>query len=211
VERGEKRDVRAFVELLNASRPQHAVNIEADLPENAFFQRGDFWVVAYDGKTVYLRDSVGLSYIARILAEPNRDIPAVSLLAARIGIDPRVASGSSGTVLTDETRKNYMRRYQELQDDLQVAIDQNDIGRIEKLECEMGQLASELATATGLGGRAREKSDIEKVRKSVSMAVSRAIGTIGKRHESLGRHLTVSITSGLTFRYAPEREVEWMV
>ena len=75
----------------------------------------------------------------------------------------------------------------------------------------MEHLASELASATGLNGRAREKSDVERVRKSVSMAVSRAITAIGKGHESLGRHLSVSIMSGLTFRYAPEREVEWMV
>ena len=42
------------------------------------------------------------------------------------------------------------------------------------------------------------------------MAVSRDIRRIGRRHESLGRHLTVSTTSGLTFRYAPERETEWL-
>ena len=39
----------------------------------------------------------------------------------------------------------------------------------------------------------------------------RTVTAIGKRHESLARHLTVSIMSGLTFRYAPEREIEWLV
>jgi hypothetical protein len=102
-------------------------------------------------------------------------------------------------------------QYQELQSDLHRAAEDNDIGRVEKLESEMEHLASELASAIGLGGRARQKSDIERVRKSVSMAVSRAITAIGGRHKSLGRHLTVSIMSGLTFRYAPEREVKWMV
>lgn len=210
VERGENRDVRAFVELLNANQPQHPVNIDAVPPENAFFRRGDFWVVAYADKTVYLRDSVGLSYLARLLAEPHCDIPAVSLLAARVGIDPRIASGSSGTILTDETRKDYMRRYQELQGDLHKAAEDNDLGCVEKLETEMEQLASELARATGLGGRRREKSDSERVRKSVSMAVSRGIDAIGKRHETLGRHLTAAVSSGLTFRYAPERDPSWL-
>jgi hypothetical protein len=106
---------------------------------------------------------------------------------------------------------NYTRRYQELQADVHRATACNDIGRVEQLEREMEHLAGELASATGLGGRRREKSDVEKVRKSVSMAVSRAVIVIGKRHELLGRHLTVSIMSGLTFRYVPEREMEWLV
>jgi hypothetical protein len=208
---GEKRDIQAFVELLNAQQPRHPVNIDAAPPENAFFRRGDFWVVAYEGRTVYLRDSVGLSYVARLLSEPPREIPAVTLLASRLGIDPRIASGTSGELLTDETRREYMRRHQELQGDLHRASEQNDVGRVEQLERQMNHLAGELARAAGLGGRSRQKSDVERVRKSVSMAVSRAIRSIEKRHVALGRHLTVPITSSLTFRYAPEREVEWVV
>ena len=87
MERGEKRDVRAFVELLNAQQPRCPVNMDAAPLENAFFRRGDFWVVAYEGQTVYLQDSVGLSYVARLLSEPHRDIPAVTLLASRVGND----------------------------------------------------------------------------------------------------------------------------
>jgi hypothetical protein len=101
--------------------------------------------------------------------------------------------------------------HQELQADVYRATECNDVGRVEQLEREMDHLASGLASATGLGGRRRERSDIERVRKSVSMAVSRAITTVEKRHEALGRHLTVSITSGLTLRYAPEREMEWLI
>jgi hypothetical protein len=67
------------------------------------------------------------------------------------------------------------------------------------------------ASATGLGGRSRAQFDIEKVWKSVSMAVSRDIERIGKSHTSLGRHLDAAIDSGLTFRYAPERKMDWLV
>jgi len=91
--------------------------------ENAsvFRRRGEFWVLAYDGSTVYLADSVGLSYVARLLSEPNRDIPAVALLAARVGIDPRVASGSMGSILDETGRRNYRARYRELQESMAVA------------------------------------------------------------------------------------------
>jgi hypothetical protein len=177
---------------------------------NTFKLQGDMWVVSFEGTTVYLSNSVGMAYIARLLAEPGRELPAVSLLAARAGIDPRIASGSSGEVLTDETRENYRRRYQDLQDDMEEAKEDNDLGRIAKLELEMEALTNELASATGLGGRSREKSDIDKVRKSVSMAVARDVERIGKQHEALGRHLLAAIGSGRTFRYAPELETEWL-
>ena len=74
----------------------------------------------------------------------------------------------------------------------------------------MEQLAEAVATATGLGGRTRELSDIEKVRKSVSGAVSRDLERISSEHESLGRRLTTAISSGRIFRYAPEREISWL-
>jgi len=74
----------------------------------------------------------------------------------------------------------------------------------------MEPLTNQLASATGLGGRSRAKFDAERVRKSVSMAVSRDIKKIAKRHEALGRHLDTAIDSGLTFRYAPDREIDWL-
>lgn len=188
---------------------QQHLSRQSTVAENVFQKRGEFWQLSFGGETTFLKDSVGLGYIARLLIEPNREIPAVTLLAARAGIDPLVASGSSGEVLDEQARREYGNRYRELQEDLQEARDDNDAGRIAKLEVEMEQLANELANAVGLGGRSREKSDSEKVRKSVSMAVSRGIERIGEEHGKLGQHLIASITSGLTFRYSPEVPVEW--
>jgi hypothetical protein len=143
--------------------------------------------------------------------EPNVSIPAVTLLAARAGIDPLVATGSSGEVLDDKTREEYGKRYRALLVDRVEAKKNNDLGRLEQLENEMEALTNQLASATGLGGRSRAQFDIEKVRKSVSMAVSRDIERIAKSHESLGRHLDVAIDSGLAFRYGPERDPGWVV
>jgi hypothetical protein len=75
----------------------------------------------------------------------------------------------------------------------------------------MDCLAAELSSATGLGGRELLKTDADRVRKSVSMAVARDIERIAKEHASLGRHLTTSILSGLVFRYSPEREIDWLI
>lgn len=184
---------------------------EADLAASFVFRRyGEYWRLTFDGQTTILKDSVGLAYIARLLNEPNRDIPAVSLLAARAGIDPRVASGSSGKLLEDADRAKYGQLYREYSEELEEAKRDNDLGRIEKLKSDMDGLADELARATGLGGRSREKTDADKVRKSVSMAVSRDIERIGGEHAALGRHLSAAINSGYTFRYAPAQPIDWL-
>jgi hypothetical protein len=184
---------------------------EADVAAACVFRRyGEFWRLTFDGQTVYLKDSVGLAYIARLLNEPYRDIPAVSLLAARAGIDPRMASGSSGELLDEAGRERFRRRYAELSEELEEARADHDLGRVAKLQVEMDVLVSEIARATGLGGRSREKTDADKVRKSVSMAVSRDIDRIAGEHAALGRHLRASVNSGYTFRYAPEQPIDWL-
>ena len=112
--------------------------------------------------------------------------------------------------MDDEAREKYGKRYRALVEDLGEAKENNDLGQVEKLESEIKALTNQLGSATGLGGRSRAQFDIEKVRKSVSMAVSRDIERIAKSHESLGRHLDVAIDSGLTFRYTPERNPDWL-
>jgi len=195
---------------LDHRRVRSSLRTDIAKPEFVFRRSAHFWVLTFEGQTKHFKDSVGMAYIARLLAEPHRDIPAVSLLAARAGIDSRVAAGSMGEVLDEQARRAYQDRYNDLVEDLAKAEKNDDLGNIEKFQAEMDQLATELAGATGLGGRSRAKTDAEKVRKSVSMAVSRAIEGIQTEHESLGRHLTASITSGVVFRYSPEARIDWL-
>lgn len=159
---------------------------------------------------VLMEDARGLPYPARLLAEPDRIVPATSLLAAVAGIDPRITTGTSGRLLDDEAMAKYKQRYAELQEDLEEAESRNDLGRIAQIKSKLDVFATEIARATGLGGRKQEKTDAERVRKNVSMAVSRAIGSIRDEHAVLDRHLRNSISPGLTFRYAPERDPDWL-
>lgn len=200
------------------ARPKPAVatpDVESALREldhsaSVFRRLAQVWVIKYEGEMILMQDARGLTYLARLLAEPGRIVPAANLLAALAGIDPRITTGSSGELLDNQAREEYGHRYRELQEEMQEARENNDLGQIEKLEGEMELLTNELARATGIGGRSRRKTDIEKVRKSVSMAVSRAIDSIRDEHAVLGRHLQNSISPGLTFRYDPERDPSWL-
>lgn len=200
------------------SRPKPAVataDIESAIREldqspSVFRRLGQIWVIKYECIMILMQDARGLAYLARLLADPGRIVPAASLLAAVAGIDPRIPAGTSGRLLDDEAMARYKERYAELQDELAEAESRNDLGRVANLQSELDAFGTEIARATGLGGKKRERTDIEKVRKSVSMAVSRAIDSIRDEHAGLGQHLQNSIDFGLTFRYGSERETIWL-
>ena len=115
-----------------------------------------------------------------------------------------------GHMLDDEGRENYRVRYRELQESLAEAQENHDMGRLDGLRAEMDALATELARVTGLGGRSRQQTDADRIRKSVSMAVGRDIERIGSHHPKLGRHLMQSVSAGQVFRYSPEGEMAWV-
>jgi hypothetical protein len=178
---------------------------------NVFRRLGHYWVIKYDSKMVLLHSPGGLSYIARLLVDPARKIPAAFLLAAEMGIDPRIPVGSSGPVLDDQSLERYRKIYREITQELDEAKRDNDHARIAELEKQKEAFSTEIEGATGLGGRRREKSDPERVRKNVSNAVTRAIDAVASEHERLGKHLRNSITSGSAFSYDPERDPQWLV
>jgi len=200
------------------ARPKPAVatpDVESALREldhsaSVFRRLAQVWVIKYEGEMILMQDARGLAYLARLLTEPGRTVPAASLLAAVAGIDPRITGGSSGRLLDDQAMARYKQQYAELQEDLGEAESQNDLGRVAKLQSDLEAFGTEIARATGLGGRKRERNDAEKVRKSVSMAVGRAIDGIRAEHEVLGRHLQNSIAPGTAFRYNPERDPGWL-
>lgn len=177
-----------------------------------FHRAGDFWDVAFEGSDIqHVRDSVGIEYLARLLADPHKHFPAATLLAARAGIDARQLSGSSGKALDEEAKKSIKAKYDDLMDRKTEAEKQNDQGALDAATTELDKLSVELSRRLGLGGRAREDSDADRVRKSVSMAVSREIETLSEKLPPLGQHLLASISSGRFFKYAPDREIDWLL
>jgi hypothetical protein len=184
---------------------------ELDQYPSVFRRLGHYWVIKYDTELVLLHSTNGLSYLARLLVDPGRKIPAAFLLAAEMGIDPRIPVGSSGPVLDDKALAAYRKIYLEVTRDLDEAKRDNDHARIVELEKQKEVFSKEIVGATGLGGRTREKSDSERVRKNVTNAVARAIEAVAQEHERLGRHLRNSITSGSVFSYDPERDPQWLI
>jgi len=208
---------RMSVETLARPRPAVATaDVESalrylDQHPNVFQRIAQTWVLKYEGKMVLMQNAGGMHYLARLLAEPERTIPAAFLLAAEAGGDPRALTGISHQLVDKQAMAEYKQRYSDAEEELEEAKKRSDQSRIPKLQSEIEKLGAEIVRLSGLGGKIRSKSDADRARRSVSAAVKRAIDSIRNEHNRLGQHLRNSVSSGFIFCYAPERDPDWLI
>ena len=180
----------------------------------AVFQReGDYWTVSWQGKTVRLKDTKGFHYVAYLLTNAGRPVPAYELAALGMTaqvehsaiLDSTVTSlGDAGRVIDRAARESYKRRIDELRSELADAERLNDTGRASRLRWELEALSDQIASAVGLGGRARTNgSHRERARQMVTKAVKTAIVKIRAGNAPLGHHLATSIKTGNYCTYDP--------
>ena len=195
---------------------------------NVFRCDGDFWTVAYQGRSARIKGSRGFVYVAALLGQPGARIPAVELAglgadpdARRISVGEMRASGlrpadpvDVGEVLDATARAAYRRRLAELNEEIEAARAFNDDARAATLQEEVEFILQELSSAIGLGGRARKAgSAAERARLNVTRAIRSAIERIGAHHRPLARYLSTTISTGVTCAYESEfrTPVAWVL
>jgi DNA-binding PadR family transcriptional regulator len=181
---------------------------------SVFQREGEYWTIDFDGHTVRLRDTLGLRYLALLLAHPGHELAAVELVApqhARAGSGPsgHVASCPAltdiGPALDGRAKLAYRARLDSLRDDLAEAERLNDLGRAMRAREELDAVASELARAMGLRGRDRPTlSPAERARVHVRKRIRLALQKIAGVHPSLGRHLGATVRTGTFCAYVPD-------
>lgn len=190
-------------------------------PDEATFRReGDFWTLAYGGRSVRLKDSRGLRHIATLLANPNREISALELAGGRAAEsaagarDARelgLAAGGLGApddLLDSGARAAYKRRLDELSEELEQAEAFHDPERAARAREELDFLSAELTRAAGIGKSARRApAPAERARVSVTKAIRQSLRRIDEEHEPLGRHLAAAVKTGTFCRYMPGGDV----
>ena len=181
-----------------------------------FRQEGEYWTLAYGGKTARLRDTKGLAYIARLLAEPGRDLHVRDLATTNQqsepgnGSEPVYVEGDLGVILDARATAQYKERLAEARQELDEATAAGDLGLAARARHEIESLTEQLAAAYGLGGRPRTAGDRgERVRKAVTNQIRRALDRISAAHPDLGRHLTYALRTGVVCTYRPEHPVGW--
>ncbi len=189
---------------------------------HVFRREGDFWTVAYGGSVVRVRDSKGLHYLARLLAQPAREFHVVDLEAAesqpaqrarserlaRAGVaelEVRRDLGDAGELLDAKAKAAHRARLAELRAELDEAEQFSDATRAARSRQEIDFLEDELARAVGLGGRDRRAAAHgERARLNVTRAIRAGVANLARVNPSLGRHLTATIRTGRYCSYTPD-------
>ena len=180
-----------------------------------FRREGEYWTVAYRGKTARLRDTKGLYYIARLLAQPGRELHVRDLATMNQQSDtgnssePMGVEGDLGTILDARATAQYKQRLAEARQELDETTAAGDLGQAARARHEIETITEQLAAAYGLGGRLRTAGDpAERVRKAVTNQIRRTIDRISAAHPELGRHLTNALRTGFAVR-PPQHPVAW--
>jgi len=147
-----------------------------------------------------------MSDLARLLAQPGREIPALDLMS-----DGAPTISSAGIEAIDaKARAAYKRRLAELESELEDADASADIGRSERLLSERDALLAQLGGAYGIGGRPRVGGDSSgRARSAVTQRLRDALGRIARAHPEAGRHLRRSVRTGTFCVYEPDGPVNW--
>jgi hypothetical protein len=174
-----------------------------------FRKSGDVWELAFAGKTVHVRHSKGMDYIAHLLRSPDCEVHSTPLFLAIAGELHTPVLASAGEVLDPAALKQYKSRMEDLEYQLDQAERNNDQGNKEAAQAELDQLQEQVSSAVGLGGRPRHAhDDADKIRKSVRIAIERAIKSIRKHHPALAEYLKVRIQCGTFLRYQGDG-IDW--
>ncbi|MCC6581536.1 MAG: hypothetical protein IT440_13960 [Phycisphaeraceae bacterium] len=181
-------------------------------PAYEFRKTGDYWTVRFNGQFTTIKDAVGLTYIAHLLASRRRKVFAPELLQAVTG-ESAVAQVSSAGALTDQqTLADLKQSYLDTQRELEKAARNHDVAAQERLRHELDGLSDYLKKVKGLGGRTREASDdADKIRRAITQAIGRTLDSLGADDKlpAAAQHLRNAIKTGLFMSYEPEEEWPW--
>jgi hypothetical protein len=182
--------------------------------ENVFRWRGQAWAVRYRGgeENIALPHR-GVAYLHALICRPNVPISAVQLLCdvMKRGKAAEFRLGDVGSGSDADALAAYREKANELRADIEKANARGDTVSQRAAEAELEWFLGELQRNAEFRGRAKRfQSDREKVRKSVTNAIGRAITAIEKFDAPLGQHLDQAITRGNDCVYAPEAGLIWV-
>jgi hypothetical protein len=202
-----------------------------ELVDNYICIRGQCWAIRYEGneEKIYTPD-IGFYHLQILLENPGATFSASELdvIVRRMTKDELCASISAGETPADEgvsvlgqsdaghildehAVRSYRIRLNEIENELEEARANNDLGKSDALETEKGWIESELANAQGLGGAIRKLGDDRnKVRNRVGNAIRRALKKIKQYDRPLSEHLQKPILNlGHTLSYVPRDGLTW--
>jgi hypothetical protein len=169
---------------------------------------GRRWILTAGAHRAVVPDRVGMRYLATLLTNPSRPIPALELAGAL----PGLAAAPAHPVLDRRARTEYRRRVADLTARVSTAEAAGDTGAAARMRAEIEVLVDELRRVTGRGGRTRAFTDAaERARTAVRTAITRAITEIADAEPAVAALLRDTVATGTTCCYTPDRThpVQW--
>jgi predicted Zn-dependent protease len=173
-----------------------------------FRKKGAAWIVRFGGGEERLvLATKGAAYIYLLLSNPGKHLSAVDM-AYEVAKEPkRYQLGNAGPRADRDAFAAYKARHDELREEYDEAVGNQDIGRQESARRELEQLAAELKRSKWAK---EERDDRERVRKSVSAAITRAVRGIQKYDAKLAKHLCApTLRCGRSPIYDPQFRISW--
>jgi len=219
-------DIIKMKRLISVKK-EKIINLNKDTvtDQYVFRKEGYSWLIVFEGKRIIMEDYKGLQDIKELLLKPYKSISSKDLFLRNSTL--KISEISQSKIsdfaeieegFTEETfqgfdindgKKDFTRDIQELENEIEEAKKNNDIGKIELLNQEREFFLESLSKNTGLGGRKRKMGDdSERFRKAVSKRINDALKKIKKEHNTLWQHLD-KIDRGYICKYKPEKTLPW--
>jgi hypothetical protein len=188
---------------------------------------GGWWVASCAGVSARVQNSKGLGYLAELLAHPGTERHVLDLVDRVEGVDggggagagggaggvDRRTLGDAGPELDSRARAAYRHRIEELRSAASDAIADGRLEAAEAAQAEIDEIAAQLASAFGLGGRDRRAaSAAERARLNVTRALRASIARLRDALPA-AQVLDGRVRTGLYCAYEPAEgdEIRWIV
>ncbi|TWT51075.1 hypothetical protein Pla22_38510 [Rubripirellula amarantea] len=185
------------------------IELAAEVPLCQFRRDDDFWWVAFNTKPRPVKDSTGMPYIACLLMRPNEVLTAMHLEALESGLHELTRTGTRGEQTDKETLRDSHERLKAIANELDDAIEFNDVAAITALQTEREDILGYVNKATGLAGNIKDNADAKRSGDSVSRAIRRAFTEIDKKCPEAAEHLRTHIQTGIDLLYSPPEVTDW--
>ena len=191
---------------------------------NAFRRDGHEWVLGHGGRLVRLGDATGMGYLMRLLAHPGQAFHVADLSGAAVATglgraDERPPWGAAGgdgvrrgsAALDEGARQEYRERLDELDRGVTRAVDAGDRMEAALGRAERDRLMAELDAATDRRSPSGDPlaDPLEQARLGVATAVRLSLDRIDTVHPDLGRHLRLTVRTGMFCAYVPSTPTTW--
>ncbi|HTL31478.1 MAG TPA: hypothetical protein VL326_00060, partial [Kofleriaceae bacterium] len=161
-------------------------------PRFAMALEGEYYAITTARGTLRFKATRGFTYLAQLVQRAGTDVHVLELVGSQ-----DADRGDAGELVDSRAMRAYRERADALRDILEDAEQRGDADRAERARTELEALASEIARASGLGGKLRRsESAVDRARSAVQRRIKDTLDRIAEQDAELGTWLRSVVHTG---------------